>query len=199
MKAVLISIQPQWCELIASGKKTVEVRKTKPDSVIPFKCYIYQTKRKWIYKLLEKLGLWQGKVIGEFHCNWFDTIEHFESAFRVKDPYHLNHEDYTDKITRASCLDYSDLLKYLERNNGYAWHISNLKIYDKPKELGEFHKIGYYYELEDLQASEADYSGEECYSNHKEEFEKKLKNLEKEYEIKKAPESWCYVEELEGE
>lgn len=25
MKAVLISIQPKWCELIASGKKTIEV------------------------------------------------------------------------------------------------------------------------------------------------------------------------------
>lgn len=30
MKAVLISIQPKWCELIASGKKTIEVRKTRP-------------------------------------------------------------------------------------------------------------------------------------------------------------------------
>ena len=30
MREVLISIQPKWCELIASGKKTVEVRKTKP-------------------------------------------------------------------------------------------------------------------------------------------------------------------------
>ena len=29
MKAVLISINPKWCELIASGKKTVEVKKSK--------------------------------------------------------------------------------------------------------------------------------------------------------------------------
>ena len=45
-KAVLISIQPKWCELIASGKKTVEVRKTKPKLETPFKCYIYATRPK---------------------------------------------------------------------------------------------------------------------------------------------------------
>lgn len=69
MKSVLISIQPKWCELIASGKKTVEVRKTRPKLETPFKCYIYQTKRSWVYRLLKKLGLYQGKVIGEFVCD----------------------------------------------------------------------------------------------------------------------------------
>lgn len=45
-KSVLISIQPKWCELILSGKKTVEVRKNRPRLETPFKCYIYQTKGK---------------------------------------------------------------------------------------------------------------------------------------------------------
>lgn len=43
MKAVLISIRPKWCELIATGQKTVEVRKTRPKLETPFKCYIYKT------------------------------------------------------------------------------------------------------------------------------------------------------------
>lgn len=43
MKSVLISIKPKWCELIASGKKTIEVRKTRPKIEIPFKVYIYCT------------------------------------------------------------------------------------------------------------------------------------------------------------
>ena len=43
-KAVLISIRPKWCELIASGKKTIEVRKSRPKMEPPFKCYIYCTK-----------------------------------------------------------------------------------------------------------------------------------------------------------
>ena len=42
-KAVLISIRPQWCEKIASGEKTIEVRKTRPKLKTPFKCYIYCT------------------------------------------------------------------------------------------------------------------------------------------------------------
>jgi len=31
MKAILMSIQPKWCKLIAHGNKTIEVRKTKPN------------------------------------------------------------------------------------------------------------------------------------------------------------------------
>lgn len=46
MKSVLISIRPKWCELIASGKKTIEVRKTAPKLPTPFKCYIYETKAR---------------------------------------------------------------------------------------------------------------------------------------------------------
>lgn len=34
-KAVLLSIQPKWCGLIASGKKTIEVRKTRPKIETP--------------------------------------------------------------------------------------------------------------------------------------------------------------------
>lgn len=44
-EAVLISVQSKWCELIANGKKTIEVRKTKPRLKPPFKCYIYCTFR----------------------------------------------------------------------------------------------------------------------------------------------------------
>jgi predicted transcriptional regulator len=41
--AVLLSIRPEWCALIAGGKKTVEVRKTRPKLETPFKAYIYET------------------------------------------------------------------------------------------------------------------------------------------------------------
>lgn len=62
-KAVLISIQPKWCGLIANGAKTIEVRKTRPHLAGPFKCYIYCTKPKKYFTA----GC--GKVIGEFVCN----------------------------------------------------------------------------------------------------------------------------------
>lgn len=44
MKSVLLSIKPKYCELIAKGKKTIEVRKSMPKLDTPFKCYIYMTK-----------------------------------------------------------------------------------------------------------------------------------------------------------
>ena len=42
-KAVIISIRPKWCQMIASGEKTIEVRKNRPKLDTPFKCYIYCT------------------------------------------------------------------------------------------------------------------------------------------------------------
>ncbi len=42
-KAVMLSVRPKWCEKIASGEKTIEVRKTRPKLETPFKCYIYCT------------------------------------------------------------------------------------------------------------------------------------------------------------
>ena len=41
MDCVLISIKPEWVELILSGKKTIEVRKGLPNLKQPFKVYIY--------------------------------------------------------------------------------------------------------------------------------------------------------------
>ena len=46
MKAVMISIRPEWCAKIANGQKTIEVRKTSPNLKPPFKCYIYCTSRR---------------------------------------------------------------------------------------------------------------------------------------------------------
>ena len=44
MKAVLISINPLWCELIGNGEKTIEVRKNRPKLKTPFKVFIYSVK-----------------------------------------------------------------------------------------------------------------------------------------------------------
>ena len=90
MKSVLISIQPKWCELIASGKKTVEVRKTRPKLETPFKVYIYQTRKpdfvtfsgtgRHISEYEKTLYYTErsGKVIGEFIC---DRIDEYECEF----------------------------------------------------------------------------------------------------------------------
>lgn len=126
MKSVMLSIQPKWCDLIAIGKKTIEVRKTKPKLETPFKCYIYCTKDNKSEKA-------NGKVVGEFVC---DYILKF-----TLDSY--GHHEYfvSDDDLKASCLTVNDLWKYANGKTLYGWHISDLVIYDEPKKLGEFKKI----------------------------------------------------------
>lgn len=125
MRAVLISIRPEWCEKILNGEKIIEVRKSTPKE-LPIKAYIYETKGS------SKKG--RGKVIGEFIC---DTIEKFTMDYRQSD---VNRRS---KILKEACLSFEEATDY---QNGthllYAWHISDLKIYDTPKELSEFNKNG---------------------------------------------------------
>lgn len=163
MKSVMISIQPKWCELIANGKKTIEVRKSRPKLETPFKVYIYCTKPKNYYKISncmaatdENLYLsngkvkmsdgfefWangveyerlNGKVIGEFIC---DEITYLGNV--STDPWCALigdvHEWHKQLVTKYACLTEEELLKY---GGKYAWHISNLVIYEKPRELSEF-------------------------------------------------------------
>ena len=123
-KAVLISIRPEWCEKILNGEKTVEIRKNRPSLKMPFKCYIYCTKPV-------------GNVIGEFTC---DKIRfYFGKSWLVK-------EDIED-VTAGSCLSLEQVKEYagwrkatsfMDRKDLYAWHISDLKIYDQPKSLSGF-------------------------------------------------------------
>ena len=175
MKSVLLSVQPKWCELIATGKKTIEVRKTAPKDGEPFKVYIYQTKRKWIYRLFEKLGLYQGTVIGEFVC---DRIDEIKTCIE----YYSDGYDLDDDTLTEICLTRYELMDYGKGATLFGWHISDLKIYDKPKEMGEFTKeckaktcLGCKYRYNgDL------YNPPEC-------------NVDGVIPIR-PPQSWCYVE-----
>lgn len=133
MKEVLISIQPCWCEKIAARWKTMELRKSKPNIPVPFKCYIYQTKHKWVFKLLrtlsmnalaDTLGGGFGKVIGEFVCD--HILGHCEMS-------------NADLAEQQSYMRREDISEYSGGKEVYGWHISDLKIYDRPKELWDFH------------------------------------------------------------
>ena len=136
MKSVLISIRPKWCDLIASGRTTIEVRKTCPKIETPFKCYIYETKaRSDMPTFVDEDGhviyTGSGQVIGEFVCDKISVI-----GFS---PW--SHGEYVSNIEnlyKASCLNFDEMFSYLGEGVGYGWHISDLKIYDKPKELSEF-------------------------------------------------------------
>lgn len=201
MKSVMISIKPKWCELIASGRKTIEVRKSRPKLEVPFKCYIYCTKSTgsdflWVLneigrakfagktsKIADVFGAkdvggcykGNGKVIGEFVC---DEILQFN-----RDDYNSPAYDISDDDLNGTCLFQEDLYRYASGKTLYGWHISALVIYDKPRELGEFRKAGFFTEAEWLAAL---YPNTHC---HYEAWAKK-------FEITKPPQSWCDVEEV---
>ena len=175
MKAVLISIQPRWCELIASGEKTIEVRKTSPKMETPFKVYVYMTKHKWIFKLLPFLKNRFAKVIGEFVCDDIIVDERGENA---------------DVFSKYAQLSLVEQKKYGANKPLFGWHITDLKIYDKPKELGEFSSYG----CKIVGDCCINYDCPNCIDNGW--MQPPDCKIDGCY-LTRPPQSWCYVEELE--
>ncbi len=197
MKSILQSIQPQYCELIAAGKKTIEVRKTRPKLDAPFKVYIYCTRggtvangfggasealRHPLWRLRNdtvvnyldvntmdcfQCELLNGKVIGEYVCD--KIIEY--PAFQLIDAYIIPFLQQS-----LTCLTQEELWQYGKGKTLYGWHISDLKIYDKPKELSEFF------------GACKQPKGTDC-SVCRDNREHTCKSLTH------PPQSWCYVEE----
>ena len=132
-KSVLISIQPEWCALIGNGKKTVEVRRTRPKLETPFKCYIYCTKGNgaknrltWSHDIKHEMN---GKVFGEFVC---DRI--FDFPFGIS----YDKSSMCPLLQNGSCLTQEQLLRYRSRKTLYGWLIHDLITYDRPKSLTDF-------------------------------------------------------------
>ena len=189
MKSVLISTKPKWCELIVNGKKTVEVRKTTPKLKTPFKVYIYCTKgnlallrddsdtEKYKYDVWKYAEFHQscgkkilgGKVIGEFVCDKITTAEY---------------GNYVTTFSENAQLTAYDLMSYARGNTLYGWHISNLIIYDKPRDLGEFYR--------ECEEPNCDDCPNLCVENTPDYYEIYCICDEK-IPIKRPPQSWCYV------
>ena len=173
MKSVLISIKPKWCELIANGKKTIEVRKTKPKCDTPFRCYIYQTVggRTNTVDIIENN---LGKIIGEFVCRNMTCIQ---ADIDFQGEKHLYNTAF---IETQMCLTDGELFNYIydgKRNIGWAWGIYDLVIYDKPKELEDF----------------ASGSSVLTFSKTKDGFPWRWSGMTR------PPQSWCYVEEIKND
>ena len=194
MKSVLISIQPKWCELIASGKKTVEVRKTRPKIDVPFKVYIYETQGRTETPFVDEEGhhifKGRGQVIGEFVCDKiYDIKPHFDTP-TFPNQYICGWE-YGEE---HDCLSFEELTSYLNGKQGYAWHISDLVIYDQPKELTDFiipSKIGCCNEGKCRGCKYFDRGNgfnveDDCNAHFSTDEYKPLR---------RPPQSWCYVEE----
>lgn len=198
-KAVLISIRPKWVEKIASGEKTIEVRKNRPKLAPPFKCYIYCTMDHPYISVscreLDKLnyrtntvGRCNGKVIGEFTC---DLIQSFDSAYSEwayavapsGSVMPMHETKALELCKKDGCLSDDDVLSYFgdEDWKAYFWHISDLLIYDQPRELSEFRRAcpnSWYCESCAMYRENNGTCGNES------------------LQIRRPPQSWCYVEAM---
>lgn len=174
MKSILISIQPQWVEKILNGEKTIEIRKTKPNIKLPCKVYIYCTmpNKQENRKPHSWEVVWLKRVVAEF------TLNKIEALWQ-------NNKNKTSTATvvdkaifeKQTCMTWEQYCEYHKCKNGkypnsYAWHIESLKIYGKPKELSEFSSIS-----------------------------KRMKGKESRFTshlLQRPPQSWMFVESLEG-
>ena len=186
MKAVLMSIKPQYLELIACGRKKLEFRKVIPKLEEPYKVYLYQAKHKWLYKILKGLGFEKyydiltnnsGKVVGEFICDY--VMRHCEMA-------------NADLAEQQGWMKREKILEYANGKEVFGLRITELVIYEKPKELSEFFREG------DCEG------GIKCKTCPYSEKGNEAAGLEddciasfdttKRIPITRPPQSWCYAE-----
>ena len=202
-KAVMLSVRPKWCEKIVNGEKTIEVRKTRPKLHTPFKCYIYCTNIRpflvwgdvfrgdWFteftrisgYSRAEADKIWDvfnGHIAGEFTC---------ENIYEI-DPTKTIGAGFAED----SCVSSRDIHEYLGGQTGYGWHISNLKIYDTPKALGEFSPVcRYKNDDKSCQSRRVACS----YQKYDYNPDGSINLVECGRTLERPPQSWCYVEEVE--
>ena len=116
-----------------------------------------------------------GSVVAEFTLKRIDAIE-------ICDPDILiNGKQCKQANLQKECqVSIEDIMSYIgygddhdgwgkDWDKGYLWHIEDLKIYDKPKELSEFSSI-----LKRMKGKESRFTS---------------------HLLQRPPQSWCYVED----
>lgn len=209
MKAVLLSVKPKWCELIASGKKTIEVRKTAPKLETPFKVYVYCTKERMtrvpsMYAYLHKnepgacaeygtIETW-GKI-GDVIVNPHLASKHVSFGMHGKvigefvcdDVITDFRGEHSDDFAKYALLSLDEQKKYGGNKPLYGWHITEPTLFEKPRELGEF-----------VKPCDWNY---DCCTCKRAVYELTKAEAKLFYgcdrEITRPPQSWCYVDELQ--
>lgn len=179
MKAVILSLRPQWCEKIFNGEKTIEVRKTYPKLDRPFIVYVYQTKHKGGKKIVSEVlnsVYGGGKVIGSFVCDRIREII----------PLGLRGFKLGAEWLKEMCLSKEQLDEYGGLKTLYSWHITEPKLFDKPRDITEFALYGRCAE---------DCDEYDICARDSEDGRMSCKYFKRTF-LERPPQSWCYVEEL---
>lgn len=166
--AVLHSTHPDWCAKIINGRKKMELKKSFPKTEGPFKAYIYCTNDR-------KMKLWKASTyayIDDHSHNAFDVCLNGKVIGEYLCDNVLRHCEMAnaDIAEQQSCVKREKIYEYSKGGEVFGWNFTNLVIYDKPKELSEF------------KGRKLTWRG----NNHVHVYE----------ELKRPPQSWCFVQEL---
>lgn len=129
---ILASIKPYYYYLIGEGKKKIEVRKSAlknlPQDIVFYMSKDEKSFAKIPKEFQEKYRKHFGKVGLRVVCN---KVEEAPTSFISPE---------TVNMAISACIDVNKMCDYGKGKTLYGWHISDLKIYDKPKKVSEFFK-----------------------------------------------------------
>lgn len=187
MKAVMLSLRPQWCEKIFNGSKSIEVRKSRPSIDTPFTVYVYQTKHKGGKAIVSEVlnsVYGGGKVIGSFVC---DRITCYQAYYGKNGEKHLTNLFGCE--VKNTCLTEHEMFDYIvgkgkKEGTGWLWHITEPKLFDKPRDITEFALYGKCAE----DCDEYDFCARDS-----EDGRMSCKYFKRTF-LKRPPQSYCYVE-----
>lgn len=218
MKKILLSVRPKYCELIFNGKKTIEVRRTRPKLEPPFEVLVYMTKPKPYLSTIIRDGddiygdIYHGKtlfiksdrhfyncnyktmgqgVIGSFICDEIYSFITFGAGAACIDSEWK--QISPKKVVKETCLTEQQIMDYLERGignyEGYGWHITEPKLFDKPKLLSDFYIPCKYYEKGNGCPEDCGFFKQNGIIDRTDDF------CEGKRPITRPPQSWIYCEE----
>lgn len=186
---ILASLKPYYYYLIGEKKKNIEVRKSAlkdlPQDIVFYMSKDEKSFAKIPKEFQEKYRKHFGKVGMTVVCNKVDEYNFHEGLTefnsmglpsRIYGSYLIFADDY-----KSMCLSYDEVKSYGKGKTIYGWHISDLKIYDEPRELREFNRSCSYAGL--------------CFSCDRAKFTSKGDRV-CEAIITRPPQSYMYVEEL---
>lgn len=213
-KAIIAILTPKEGYSLLKGDLSILVRKVKPNCKLPAKVYAYiKNERKTqllkgpaLYDreeiahiaqggLLKASDFLNGKVIAVFTLRSIEEVK-FKMDWIYGGVYNV--ESYSNEkcFQRDCCMTQRDLVNYLNHGNdkgyksGYAWHILPPKVFDEPKDLNEFHKLGY------LAAVEDEYENNlyEGYDKSRAWWKAEL-SVHPDYSLARFHGALCYIEE----
>lgn len=211
-QAILASTQSIWLEKILNGKKNREMRRTKPQCELPIDVYLYCAKAKsrseqlvrclddvwrvigcadgWVFD--KDPNSFNGKVVGKFTLKTIESVG-FDWQTFMETEGEIRKFNFTDEQLTKLCMSVDEANKYALQNTKkdvQLWHIDDLVIFDKPKELCDFHP--YFPKLERWCHEDSDCDGCPFFVSELAVFtDEDCKGLKG---LTKAPQSWQYVE-----